>query len=131
MSEVERSRLNGITAQVIDAAILIHKDLGPGLMESVYETAMALELMSRGFEVRRQVAIPVIFRGNKLDDGFRCDLLINNSVIVELKSVESLAPVFYKQLLTYLRLADRRVGLLINFNEAQVKDGIHRVVNNF
>ena len=100
-------------------------------MESVYETAMAFDLTARGLEIRRQQAIPVVYKGIKLEDGFRCDLLINGLVIVELKSVELLAPVFFKKLLTYLRLADKRVGLLINFNEAVVKDGIHRVVNNF
>jgi GxxExxY protein len=121
---------NEIARQVVDAAYRVHTVLGPGLLESVYETALARELTRRGLSVERQVPVPVIYEDLRFDEGFRADLLVQEGVIVELKSVEKLAPVHFKQLLTYLRLADKRLGLLINFGEALIKDGIHRVVNN-
>jgi GxxExxY protein len=131
MSSHDRTRVNEISKIIIEAALSVHSEFGPGLMESVYETALAYELAQRGLSVQRQWPIPVVVRGTKLDDGFRCDLLVESCIIVELKSVETLAPVFFKILLTYLRLSDRRLGLLINFSEDHLKDGIHRVVNNF
>jgi GxxExxY protein len=121
---------NEITGMIVDAAYKIHMNLGPGLLESVYETILDVELRRRKLQVSRQVMIPVVYEGIVLDEGFRADLIVENKVIVELKSVETLHPVHHKQLLTYLRLADKRVGLLINFNVPLIKDGISRIVNN-
>lgn len=121
---------NEISGAVVDAAYKVHTTLGPGLLESVYETVMDFELRKRKLQVRRQVIIPVVYEGVVLDEGFRADLIVQDQVIVELKSVEAVHPVHKKQLLTYLRLADKRVGLLINFNVSLIKDGISRVVNN-
>ena len=121
---------NEISGIVLDACIKIHKRLGPGLFESVYEEVLSYELANRGFEVHRQVAIPVIYEEVIFDKGFRADIIVNRKVIIELKSVEELKPVHYKQLLTYLKLGDKRVGLLINFNVNLIKHGIKRIVNN-
>jgi GxxExxY protein len=120
---------NEIAKQIVDVAFKIHTSLGPGLLESVYETIMAFELRKRGFKVRRQQAIPVVYETVKMDLGFRADLIAEDSVVIEIKSVESIAPVHKKQLLTYLRLTDKRLGLLINFNVELIKNGIWRVVN--
>jgi GxxExxY protein len=120
---------NEIAKLIVDAAYKIHTSLGPGLLESVYETVLAYELAKRGLQVARQAAIPVVYEQISFDEGFRADLVVEGKVIVELKSVEKIAPVHKKQLLTYLRLADKRLGLLINFGEALIKDGITRVVN--
>jgi GxxExxY protein len=120
---------NEIATAVVDAAFKIHTTLGPGLLESVYEAALDFELQRRGLQVARQIGLPVNYEGVKLELGFRIDLIINNKLIIEVKSVESLAPVHKKQLLTYLRLTDLRLGLLINFNVERIKDGIQRVVN--
>lgn len=120
---------NEIATQIVDAAYKIHTTLGPGLFESVYETIMVQELTNRGLQVVRQQALPVVWENVHLEAGFRVDLIVENKVIVEIKSVESLAPVHIKQLLTYLRLADKRLGLLINFDTDLIKDGIARVVN--
>ena len=120
---------NEIATQIVDAAYKIHTTLGPGLFESVYETIMVQELTNRGLKVIRQQALPVVWENIHLEAGFRVDLIVENKVIVEIKSVESLAPVHRKQLLTYLRLADKRLGLLINFDTELIKDGIARVVN--
>jgi GxxExxY protein len=120
---------NEISGAVVDAAYKVHTSLGPGLLESVYETVMDHELRRRKLRVRRQVMIPVVYEGVVLEEGFRADLIVEDKVIVELKSVEAVHPVHKKQLLTYLRLADKRVGLLINFNVSLIKDGISRVVN--
>ncbi|WP_341527920.1 GxxExxY protein [Nostoc sp. UHCC 0302] len=121
---------NEVSGVVVDVAYKIHTTLGPGLLESVYETVMDFELRRQKLRVRRQVIIPVVYEGVNLDEGFRADLIVEDQVIVELKSVEAVHPVHKKQLLTYLRLADKRVGLLINFNVSLIKDGISRVVNN-
>jgi GxxExxY protein len=122
---------NEVSGQIVDAAIKVHTVLGPGLLESVYEAAMAHELEKRGFKVLRQHPIPVIFEEVHLECGFRADLLVQDLVLVELKAVEQVHPVHKKQLLTHLRLTGKRVGLLINFNVELLKDGITRVVNNF
>ncbi len=114
---------------IVDACYRIHTGLGPGLLESVYETVLAQELIGRGLRVQRQVAVPIVWEGRKFDEGFRADLIIEDKVIIELKSVEKIAPVHSKQLLTYLRLMDRRLGLLVNFGDALIKNGIKRVVN--
>jgi GxxExxY protein len=121
---------NEITRQIIDICYHIHKELGPGLFESVYEEVLYFELTNQGFIVERQKAVPVIWKGRKMDIGFRADLIVNNQVIIELKSVERVPSVYKKQLLTYLRITGIKVGLLINFNETLFKDGIHRIVNN-
>ena len=120
---------NEIAKEIVDAAYKIHTTLGPGLLESVYETVMVHDLKNRNLNVERQKPIPVVYEDVRLDEGFRADLLVEDKVIVELKSVETIAPVHKKQLLTYLRLADKRLGLLINFGVAKIKDGITRVVN--
>lgn len=113
----------------MDAAFQIHTPLGPGLLESVYETVLEHELQLRGLDVERQKAIPIVYGKLTFSRGFAADLIVNESVIVELKSVEQLAAVHRKQLLTYLRLADKRLGLLISFGAALIKDGIFRVAN--
>ena len=120
---------NEIAKQIVDAAYKIHKALGPGLLESVYETLLAHVLEKRGFNVRRQVPVPIVYEGISFNEGFRGDLIVEDKVIVELKSVENVAPVHKKQLLTYLRLADKRLGLLINFGSSLLREGITRVVN--
>jgi GxxExxY protein len=120
---------NAIAKEIVDAAYRIHTVLGPGLLESVYHTVLTYELGRKGLRAVPQQSIPVVYANVRIDTGFRADLVVEDRVIVEIKSVESLAPVHYKQLLTYLRLADKRLGLLINFNVPLIKDGIHRVVN--
>ncbi|GAB5560415.1 MAG: GxxExxY protein [Synoicihabitans sp.] len=122
---------NQISRIIVDAAIEVHRVLGgPGLLESVYEEALVHELKTRGLQVERQTAVEITYKDQRLSTPLRLDLLINNSVIVEVKAVETLAPVSRSQLLTYLRLSNKSLGLLINFGEKLVKDGIHRVVNN-
>jgi GxxExxY protein len=120
---------NEIAAIVVDAALKIHKTLGPGLLESVYEATLCYELQKRGLRVEEQVALPVYYENVKLELGFRVDLKVDDKVIIEIKSIEALAAVHRMQLLTYLRLMDLRLGLLINFNVELIKDGIQRVVN--
>ena len=120
---------NQIAAAIVDAAFKIHTTLGPGLLESVYEATLDYELKKRGLRVAQQVALPVYYEEVKLQLGFRIDLLVNEKVIIEIKSVEALAPIHRKQLETYLRLTDLRLGLLINFNVELIKHGIQRVVN--
>ncbi len=120
---------NEVARQVVDAAYRVHVTLGPGLLETVYEAALEHELKARNLTVARQQPMPVVYDGLQLDEGFRADLVVEDKVIVELKSVEQTAPVHKKQLLTYLRLADKRLGLLVNFGAERIKDGITRVVN--
>lgn len=124
-------RINDITGAIIEASIEIHRQLGPGLLESVYRKVLAYELRKRGFEVEEEWPIPVEWDAMKLEIGFRADLLVNNVVLVELKSVEKIAVVYKKILLTYLRISDRRIGLLINFGEEVLKNGIHRIASNY
>lgn len=121
---------NDIAKIVVDAAFQVHKKLGPGLLESVYETILTHELKKCGLKVNRQVPVPIIYDRMTFDEAFRADLIVEDKVIIELKSVESTSKVHYKQLLTYLRLADKRLGLLINFGSYLIKDGIKRIVNN-
>jgi len=121
--------MNEVSGQVVDAAFRIHNTLGPGLLESVYLATMTYELRGRGLAVDAERPIAVVYEGVKLDLGFRADLIVAGAVLVELKSVEEIAPVHKKQILTYLRLTGLKLGLLINFNVALIKDGIHRVVN--
>lgn len=120
---------NEVAKIVVDAAFTVHTRLGPGLLESVYEAILAYELRKRGLYVVHQQALPVIYEEVRMNIGFRPDLVVERKVISEVKSVEVIAPVHKKQLLTYLRLADKRLGLLINFGGALIKDGISRVVN--
>ena len=120
---------NEVAKQIVDAAYRIHTSLGPGLLESVYEVVLAYELEKRGLRTIRQQAVPIAYQGTRIEMGFRADLIVEDQVIVEIKSVESIAPVHKKQLLTHLRLADKRLGLLINFNVALIKDGITRIAN--
>lgn len=121
---------NRIARIVVDAAFHIHKALGPGLLESVYERVLSHELEQRGLQVATQVAVPLRYNGLQFEEAFRADLVVNDRVIVELKSVEQVLPVHKKQFLTYLRLSDRRLGLLINFGATLIRDGIARVVNH-
>ena len=119
-----------ISAVVVDAAYHLHRDLGPGLLETVYEAVLEKMLKDRGLAVERQKPVPIMFAGLPFDEGFRADLVVEKSLIVELKSVEKIAPVHSKQLLTYLRLLDLPIGLLINFGAPMFKEGIRRVLNN-
>jgi GxxExxY protein len=120
--------MNDLTYQIIGCAYKTHANLGPGLLESTYEVCLEYELLKSGMNVLRQVALPVIYDDMKLDAGYRIDLLVNNSVIVEIKSVETLAPIHTAQVLTYLKLAGKKIGLLINFNETDLKKGIKRLI---
>ena len=122
--------LDDITGVIVDASVKIHRDLGPGLLESVYEAVLARSLSGRGFAVARQQPMRFEYEGMTFDEGFRADLLVEECVIVELKSVARLAPIHRKQLLTYLRLTDLRVGLLVNFGADTLIDGLHRIVND-
>ncbi len=121
---------NEIAKITVDCVFKIHITLGPGLLESVYEKVLAHEVSSRGLKIERQVPMKILYNDITFEEGYRADLIIEDKVIVELKSVEILSPVHYKQLLTYLRLSNKHLGLLVNFNEALIKNGIHRVVNN-
>jgi len=118
-----------LTHQIIKAALAVHSELGPGLLESAYEACLAYELRKVGLDVKTQVALPVVYQGVKMDLGYRLDLLVADEIVVEIKSIEALAPVHKAQLLSYLRLSKKKVGLLINFNVTHLKEGIHRVVN--
>lgn len=121
---------NDLSYKTIGAALEIHKVVGAGLLESAYENALAFELREIGLEVKQQVPMPFVYKDVKQDVGYRIDLVINDKILVEVKSVETLAPVHYAQTLTYLKLSGLKLGLLINFNTSVLKDGIHRIVNN-
>ncbi len=121
---------NEISKIIVDKCYQIHVNLGPGLLESVYEEILFFELEKENLKVERQKALPVIWKNKKMNLGFRADLIVGNKVIIELKSVENLAPVHPKQLLTYLKITGLKLGLLINFNEVLIKNGITRIVNN-
>ncbi|HTI81873.1 MAG TPA: GxxExxY protein [Acetobacteraceae bacterium] len=117
-----------LTERVIGLAIEVHRELGPGLLESVYEECLCYELSEVGVPVQRQVKVPIVYRGRVLDDGFRADIVVNDELIVEIKAVECVLPVHEAQVLTYLRLTRYRVGLLMNFNALRLKDGLKRFV---
>ena len=121
---------NEISKVIIGAAIQLHKTLGPGLLESVYENALSFDLREQGLLIRQQAPMPFEYKGLKQEIGFRIDVLVNNKVLIEIKSVENLAPVHFAQTLTYLKLSGLKLGFLINFNTKLLKDGIHRLVNN-
>ncbi|MCH8904550.1 MAG: GxxExxY protein [Bacteroidetes bacterium] len=120
---------NELSKIIVNACYQIHVQLGPGLFESVYEEILDYELGRVGLQIERQKPIPVIWKGLKMELGFRADLVVNNKVLIEIKSVESIAPVHQKQVLTYLRLTGLKLGLLINFNQTLIKNGIQRIVN--
>ncbi len=120
---------NDVAREIVDSAFRVHKSLGPGLLENVYQAALAYELTKRGLKIQLERGIPTEYEGVRLEVGFRADIIVENKVIIECKSVEALAPVHSKILLTYLRLAGTRLGLLINFNVELIKDGIRRVVD--
>jgi GxxExxY protein len=127
-----RERLNSLTEQIIGAALAVHRELGPGMLESAYEACLAFEIGDRGLSVERQKPLPLVYRGVRLDCGFRVDLLIEDLVVVEVKSIERLEPVHGAQVVSYLRMLKRNVGLVINFNvQWLVRDGIRRNVNDF
>ena len=121
---------NETSYKIIGAALQLHTMLGPGLLESVYETAFEYDLKKLGLDVKRQLPITFVYKEVRMESAFRIDLLVNDKVLIELKSVETLAPVHYAQTLTYLKLSKKKLGLLINFNERSLKSGIHRIVNN-
>ncbi len=122
---------NTIAAAIVNSALKVHRRLGPGLLESVYETVMVYELTRQGLSVERQKPVPIIYDDIQFPDPFRIDLLVADKVLVELKSVDDLQPVHFRQTLTYLKLAKLKVGLLINFNVPLLKDGLHRLVAGF
>jgi len=123
------TELNEITSKILEFSIKVHKSLGPGMLEGAYEICLMHELVRHGFKVERQKKLPIVYDGIRLDAGYRLDLLVNDSVIVEVKAVERLHPVHEAQLLSYLRMTDVKLGLLINFNMKLLRDGVKRVVN--
>ncbi len=123
--------LDEITEKIIGAAIEVHRRLGPGLMESAYEECLCYELKEDGLRFQRQVQLPVVYKGVKLEAGYRMDVVVNDAVVLELKTVDALLPVHSAQLLTYLKLSGKRVGLLINFNEAVLRKGLRRLMNGY
>jgi GxxExxY protein len=129
MPQYESMHENPISKEIVDAAYKIHTRLGPGLLESVYEVILTHELKKRGLSVQRQLPVPIIWDDIRFEEGYRLDLMVEDKVLVEIKSIEKVDPVHKKQLLTYLRLMDKRLGLLINFNEEVIRTGITRVVN--
>jgi len=127
----KEERLNKITETIIGVAVDVHRAMGPGLLESAYEACMVYDLTHAGLKVEHQKPLPIIYRGVRLDCGYRLDLVIENEIILELKSVERLLPIHKAQLISYLKLSHCNIGLLINFNVRILKDGIQRIVNNF
>ena len=120
---------NELSGVVIEVAIDIHRRLGPGLLESVYQTILAHELRKRGMDVRKEEPIPLVWDNIRFDMGFRADLIVNDTILIELKSIEQVAPVHKKQVLTYLKITGKKLGLLINFGDETLKDGISRIIN--
>jgi len=127
--EIKMVKGNQLTSEIIGSAIEVHRNLGPGLLESTYEECMAFELQSRDLIINRQLEIPVLYKGRKLEQNYRIDLLVNNQVIVELKSVNKIEPIHNAQLLTYLKLSKKKYGLLLNFNVPVMRQGIKRILN--
>jgi GxxExxY protein len=121
-------KLNQITYEIIGAAYKVHSTLGPGLLESAYEVCLEYELLKKGFKVERQKPLPVVYEDVKLDAGYRIDLLVEDDVVVELKAVDEIAPIHQAQIMTYLKLSDRKLGLLMNFNVTDMKKGIKRII---
>jgi GxxExxY protein len=127
----EKERLNALSNEIIGAALRVHEELGPGLLESAYEACLAFELVERGLSVERQKPLPLLYRGRRVDCGYRIDMLVEDALIVEVKAIEQLARVHGAQLRSHLKLSDKKFGLLINFNVHRLRDGIKRVVNGF
>ncbi len=125
----KEKQLNTLSGNVIGAAMRVHSALGPGILESAYEACLAYELRQRNIQIKSQVSLPIMYYGHRIDVGYRIDLLVENSLIVELKAVEAINKIHKTQLLSYLKLSDLRLGLLINFNVSRLKEGIHRIVN--
>jgi len=128
---MNKEQINKLSGIILDSSIEVHKILGPGLLESVYEICLCKEFDLRGVRYKRQVTLPIEYKGEELDADFRIDILVEDEIIIELKSVEILHPVFEAQLLTYLKLADKRLGLLINFNVPRLIDGFKRMINGY
>lgn len=128
---LNREEMNSLTSRVLGVVFKVHTALGPGLLESAYESVLAYELDKEGLRVKRQLAMPLIYEEVKLESGYRIDLLVEEEIIIEVKSIEALNDVHLAQVMTYLRLSENRIGLLLNFNVKSMKDGIRRVVNNF
>ncbi|MEE4274052.1 MAG: GxxExxY protein [Thermoanaerobaculales bacterium] len=122
------SGMNTLSGKIVDAAFAVHSELGPGLLENIYEQCLLIELRNRDLEVKRHVDVPVVYKGDTTGTGIRIDLLVEDSIVVELKAVETVLPVHKAQVLTYLKLTGHRLGLLINFNVSEIKQGIHRVI---
>jgi len=131
MGRIDARRLNQTSGEIVDGAVHVHSALGPGLLESAYEECLAYELRERGLTVRTQVALPLVYKGIRLDHGYRIDMLVEESVVVELKTALGLHPVHEAQLLTHLKLSGHRLGLLLNFYVPLMRDGIKRIVNGF
>ena len=129
--DAEKQRENIITEEIIGAAIEVHKALGPGLLESAYEECLCYELIKAGLNIKRQVQLPVVYKEVKLNCGYRIDIIVEESIIVELKTAEMLMPIHEAQFLTYLKLTNKNLGLLLNFNVPILKEGIKRIVNKF
>ena len=128
---MRREEYNVLGKEILDASINVHKEMGPGLLESVYHQCLFIELTSRDIICKREVFLPLHYKGKKLDKTFKIDLLVEDEIIIELKAVESLLPVHEAQIISYLKLANKRLGYLINFNTPLLKDGFKRFVNNF
>jgi GxxExxY protein len=128
---MNKEQINKLSGIILDSSIEVHKILGPGLLESVYEICLCKEFDLRAVRYKRQVTLPIEYKGEELDADFRIDILVEDEIIIELKSVEILHPVFEAQLLTYLKLADKRLGLLINFNVPRLIDGFKRMINGY
>ena len=128
---MQKEYLNKLSGIILDCLIEVHRNLGPGLLESVYEVCLCKELSLKGIKFQRQVLLPVNYKGEKLDADYRIDVLVEDEIIIELKSVEQMNPVYEAQLLTYLKLADKKLGLLINFNVPRLIDGFKRMLNGY
>ena len=126
---MNENQINALSQEIIGAAIEVHRNLGPGLLEQTYQAALMYELMLRGIKARSEVEIPCVYKGIKIDTAYRADIIVEDEIILELKSTENDNPLFCKQLLTYLRISGKRVGLLINFNRDRLIDGLTRLVN--
>ncbi len=126
-----RERYNELSGIILDSSITVHKEMGPGLLESVYELCLRKELQLRGIKSEQQVILPLFYKGHEISKDFRIDLLVEKEIVVEIKAVEAILPVHQAQLISYLKLADKRLGFLINFSVSLLKDGFHRFVNNF
>ena len=128
---MEREKLNRLSKQVLEASLEVHKIMGPGLLESVYEACLMKELEIRGIKAASQVRVPLVFKGHELDKDYRIDIFVEKEIIIELKAVATMLPVHEAQIISYLKLADKRLGFLINFNLPLLKEGFRRFVNNF